>query len=584
MFSFRQKIFISYLIVFLVFLGLMYPFANRTVKRIAIKAMEDRATELIEKIQYAPNNDALIRRLKELKPLTFFRMSVISDERKVLYDTHTKRLLGPRFSQEYVVSHPEVMEALDHGVGFHEDYSDLLEQKFYYMAKTFDFHGKTYVMRTAFPFKYVAEMNHDFELGFLALSTAILLLFSLMTWFIINHLTSPIQQIVKAVKPYQEGLTPTIPEIKLKSTNPHDDFGKLAFTLNSLSVKIQKHIDSLTEERNEKKAVLESLVEGVIAVDNNMQVTYANNMALKILKMGHEALIGQNFSITGQPTCQSLLLSCQKEHKPLTDTLQIVHDDIKHFFDIVAAPKTDNTGAILVLQDMTSHYKLLEMRKDFIANASHELKTPITIIRGFAETLHDNPELPKETYLEATTKIVNNCKRMTALIKDLLILTDVENIPEFRLIECDLNELVEKCCNTVKDVYPDANIVIEKPEGEDMHLLADPHLIELALNNLIENAAKYSNGPAKIDIKMNKENGWIKLSIADQGIGIPQADVEHIFERFYTVNKAHSRKLGGSGLGLSIVQTIITKHFGKISATSEVDKGTTFTVLLKTRL
>lgn len=584
MFSFRQKIFISYVILFLVFIGLMYPFANRTVRKIAIKAMEERAAELIEKIQYAPNNDALIRRLKELKPQIFFRMSVITDERKVLYDTHTKRLFGPRFSQEYVVNHPEVMEALEHGVGFHEDYSDLLAQKFYYLAKAFQFHGKTYVMRTAFPFKYVAEMNHDFELGFLALSTAILSLFSLMTWFIINHLTSPIQQIVNAVKPYQEGTTATIPEIKLKSTNPKDDFGKLALTLNSLSTKIQKHIDSLTQERNEKKAVLESLVEGVIAVDDNMQVSYANTMALKILDMTHDELVGQNFSVAGQATCQSLLLSCQKEHKPLTDTLQIVRDEIKYFYDIVAAPKTDNTGAILVLQDMTSHYKLLEMRKDFIANASHELKTPITIIRGFAETLHEHENLPRETYLDVTSKIVNNCKRMTALIKDLLILTDVENIPEFRLIECDINDLVEKCSSMVQQIYQDAHITIEKPENEDMHLLADPHLIELALNNLIENAAKYSKPPAQIDIKMAKENGWIKLTIADKGIGIPPADLEHIFERFYTVNKAHSRKLGGSGLGLSIVHTIITKHFGKISATSEVDKGTTFTVLLKTRL
>lgn len=559
----------------------MYPFANKTVKKIAIKAMEERANELIEKIQYSPNNDALIRRLKELKPQIFFRMSVITDERKVLYDTHTKRLFGPRFSQEYVVNHPEVTEALEHGVGFHEDYSDLLSQKFYYMAKAFNFHGKTYVMRTAFPFQYVAEMNRDFELGFLALSTAILLLFSLLTWFIINHLTSPIQQIINVVKAYQEDRDGTIPEIKLKSTNPKDDFAKLANTLNSLTFKVQKHINTLTEERNEKKAVLESLVEGVIAVDNHMRISYANGMASKILNMTQEELVGQDFSVTKQHSCDNLLRNCQKELKPLTDVLQIVRDDIKFFYDIVAAPKTDNTGAILVLQDMTSHYKLLEMRKDFIANASHELKTPITIIRGFAETLHDHTDLPKETYLEVTSKIVNNCKRMTALIKDLLILTDVENLPESRLVECELHELVEKCSHMVQQVYPDAMITIEKPEGEEMHLIADPHLIELALNNLIENAAKYSKPPAKITIKMVREYDRIKLTIADQGIGIPAADLEHIFERFYTVNKAHSRKLGGSGLGLSIVQTIIAKHFGKISVVSEVGKGTTFTILLR---
>lgn len=582
MFSFRQKIFITYLVVFLVFIAGMYPFATHAVKQIVIKAMRDRAIELIEKIQTAPNNDALIRRLKEQKPLIFFRVSVITDERKVLYDSHTKRLLGPRFSQEYVVDHPEVLQAFREGKGYHEDYSELLGQKFSYMAQAFDFHGKTYIMRTAFPYKYITEITNDFEIGVLALSTIVLLLFSFMTWFIINHLTSPIQQIIKAVKPYQEGTQTTIPEIKIKSASPSDEFGKLAQTLNSLSVRIQKHINTLMHERNEKEAVLESLVEGVIAIDGDMIITYANNMALKILGFERENFIGQSFSIAEQHKCYAILIACQQEQRALTDTLNIKRENQKFFLDIVAAPKKENSGAILVLQDKTSHYKLLEMRKDFIANASHELKTPITIIRGFAEALHDNPDLPHETCVEVTGKIVRNCKRMTNLIKDLLTLTDVENIPTSRLIECDLYEVIQNCCHTILDVHPDAQISINKPEDVDMYLIADPHLMELAFINLIENAAKYSNPPAEIKIEMNKTEDRLQVSIADKGIGIPPADLEHIFERFYTVDKAHSQKMGGSGLGLSIVETIVEKHYGKISVESQVGKGTTFIITFPT--
>src|SRR5262245_40886791 len=146
MFSFRQKIFITYVVVFLVFIALMFPFASHTVRKIVSMGMEDRAQELILKIQSAKDDDALIRRLKEQKSLIFFRVSVISDQRKVLYDSHAKRLLGPRFSQDYVVDHPEVLQAFKEGTGYHEGYSELLGQKFSYMAKTFDFHGKTYVM------------------------------------------------------------------------------------------------------------------------------------------------------------------------------------------------------------------------------------------------------------------------------------------------------------------------------------------------------------------------------------------------------------------------------------------------------
>jgi len=181
MLNFRSKILISYILVFFVFISLMCPFASRMVKNITKKAMEDRATELITKIQATPNNDALIRRLKHQKSQIFFRVSVITDERKILYDSHTKRVLGPRFSREFVVNHPEVLQAFREGTGYAEDYSDLLKQRFAYMAKAFDFHGKTYVLRTAFPYQYLVELSHDFEFGFLGLGTAFLLLFSVMT-------------------------------------------------------------------------------------------------------------------------------------------------------------------------------------------------------------------------------------------------------------------------------------------------------------------------------------------------------------------------------------------------------------------
>lgn len=579
MFSFRQKILVAYVVIFLLFAIGMYPFANRAVKKLAIKAMRDRTIELIDKIESAPNNDALIRRLKEQKSLVFFRVSVISDEHKVLYDSHTKRLLGPQFSQEYVVDHPEVLEAFEKGTGYHEEYSELLGQKFSYYAQAFDFHGKTYVIRTAFPYKYVTELSRDFELGILFSTGIILLLFSIMTWFVISYLTRPIQQIIDAVKPYQEGLQSTIPEIHLKGINPADDFAKLADTLNSLSKKIHRQIDTLTMERNEKEAVLESLGEGVIAIDGESVLTYANNMALKILGFEKSNLIGKQFSTIQQPKFHHLLLSCQQEKKLLTESVLFKGPDgRKLYLDIVAAPKRQN-GAILVLQDKTSHYKLLEMRKDFIANASHELKTPITIIRGFAETLHDNPNLPPEVFSDVTSKIVRNCERMTNLIKDLLTLTDVENIPEFRLIECDLLEIIEGCCEMVKEIHPDAQIAIHKKPDVEMLLTADPHLIELAFINLIENAAKYSVPPAQITIDIERKPGQLEIRISDRGIGIPPADLEHIFQRFYTVDKAHSRKMGGSGLGLSIVETIIEKHNGRISVESKLGAGTTFTII-----
>jgi two-component system, OmpR family, phosphate regulon sensor histidine kinase PhoR len=579
MLSFRQKIFVSYLTVFLVFILLMFPLVAQWVQKIVLQAMETRASEIIVAIKDAPNHDALIRRLKDQKSLMYFRSSIITHEQKILYDSHTKRVLGPKFSQDYVVDHPEVLQAFRSNIGYNEDYSQLLNQKFSYFAKAFDFHGKTYVLRIAFPFQYVKELTHDFEIGFLGLATLILLLFSIMTWFVIHYLTKPIQRIINAVKPYQEGTQHVLPAIELRQGNANDDFNKLAFTLNSLSMKIQSHIDSLTKERNEKETILESLVEGVIAVDVDMQVTYSNHMANKLLNRQVENFIGKKFSLLQLERCNVLLQQCQQEKRALTDTLEVYQEGKKLYLDIVAAPKKDNAGAVLVLQDKTAHYKIFEMRRDFIANASHELKTPITIIRGFAEALHDNPDLTLEIQREVTNKIVRNCNRMAALIKDLLTLADIENIPSSRLSPCNLYDLTERCCSMLLEVFPDTQISIDKRKQE-VQLIADMDLLELAIMNLIENAAKYSNHPAQIHIILDETPNEVMIEVSDKGIGIPIADQEHIFERFYTVDKAHSQKLGGSGLGLSIVKTIVEKHFGTIALQSELGKGSTFTIRL----
>lgn len=576
--SFRTKILISYVILFLVFIAALLPFGGWTVKRIVYDAMDARAREIISKLQTASNNQELVSQLRKLRPLIFHRVAIISDEHKILYDSHTRRLLGPKFTQEFVINHPEVKQAFETGTGYYEGYSDILAQKFAYLATAFDFHGKTYVMRSAFPYKYVEDLTRDFKLGFLGFSILVLLLFTILTALLMHHFSAPIQQIIHMVTPYQEGREAILPEIKLKH-RPADDVTRLAATLNSLSAKVQKHIASLTRERNEKEAILESLIEGVVAVDEEMKVTYANKMALTLMGYTENELIGHPFSSPIQPKYAELLTTCQADGRLLTDTLQIKRDGKKYFLNVVAAPKGSH-GAILVIQDQSSHYKMLEMRKEFVANASHELKTPITIIRGFAETLQDNPQLPPSTLKEITRKIVKSCEKMTSLIRNLLALSDVENMPRFRLIDCDLVELANTCRNTLLQTHVHANVQINAEDDKPFVLAADPELLELALNNLLDNAAKYSDPPAQITVGLSREGDHLKLTVVDKGIGIPAEDLENVFQRFYRVDKAHSRKMGGSGLGLSIVETIIDKHSGNISVQSTVGKGTTFTILL----
>lgn len=578
MLNFRQKIFISYVLVFLVFVALMSPVASLVVHRIVERAMENRAFEIISNIKTSATNEEMIFKLKEIKPFVFFRITLIGEDRKVIYDSHKKQVLKEKYNEDHLINDTSVVEAFKNGSGYSEGISEALSQKFAYTAVLFESHGEKFVIRTAFPYRYIKELINDFEIGFLLLASIVLILFSLMTWFVIHRVTSPIQEIITIAGKYKENERNPLPELKeFSSRVGKEDFGKLANTLVSLSERLQNQIAKLREERNEKEVLLDSLVEGVIAVDPHMITTYVNTAAKKFLGVEQNSLIGSSFQTLGQKKPFELLFSCQKEDKPAIDSLRIDAGGKTFYLDVIAVPKRDNTGAILVMLDKSDHYRILEMRKDFIANASHELKTPITIIRGFAETLFDHPDLDKEITQDITAKIVKNCERMATLVRDLLALADIENIPSSRIQRFNLKELIEKVRLDVLEVYHDAHITLN---GEKILFEGDLDLIEMALLNLMTNAVKYSNHPAEVTVDFSKTNDTVTLKISDKGIGISEADISRIFERFYRVDKARSRKVGGSGLGLSIVDTVIKKHFGSIDVQSELGVGTTFTIKL----
>ena len=262
-------------------------------------------------------------------------------------------------------------------------------------------------MRTAFPYMHVQELNRNFEYGFLILGCILLSLSSFITWFIIYNLTAPIQNVINSIKPYQEGSEEHLPHINIEG-HENNDFVKLGETLNKLSKRVQLQIDHITLERNEKSSILDSLVEGVISLDKELKILYTNRQAVKFLKLDNKKVL--NTSLISHHTqesnnnlimsCHRLIETCQQKEETTTETISLNSNRI--IFDLIALPQKN--GTILVLQDQSSHYKMIEMRKDFIANASHELKTPITIIRGFAETLRDYDHFPRETVEEITEK------------------------------------------------------------------------------------------------------------------------------------------------------------------------------------
>ena len=542
------------------------------------------ASDLKNRLEKARSEEDLVTLVENQKYFSFFRISIINEQKMVIYDTYVDKV-------PYALSeHRDVQEALKEGTGYAITTSKSMGGKFAYVAETFTFQGKTYILRIAFPYKQIEDLTKHFEIGVLIFSFFILLFFNILIWTIFNRLTRPIREIIDAIKPYHMGEKTSLPKITLtKTTGPGDDFQSLAHSLNSLSSKVQEQIESLKEEKNEKEAILESLGEGVIAVDSKMHILYINYIACKMLGITRRAVLSHPLDeqINSEHPrlllkCKELLSKCQQSGDIVNDSL-IFGTERKTYIDLIAVPKADAAGAIIVLQDKSSHYQVLEMGKDFVANASHELRTPITIIKGYAETLRDMPDMEKELYTEIIEKIGRSCERMENLVKNLLILADIENLPESRFIDCDMISLLENCRHTLLSVYPEAEVTIEKSQDE-LVIQADGGLLELAIINLLDNAAKYSKPPPKIHIRIApSEEEEILIEIKDQGKGIPTEDLEHIFNRFYRVDKTHSRKLGGAGLGLSIVKTIILKHDGTIKVDSELGRGTTMTIILPIR-
>jgi two-component system phosphate regulon sensor histidine kinase PhoR len=336
--------------------------------------------------------------------------------------------------------------------------------------------------------------------------------------------------------------------------------------------------------RVEKRVLLENLDEGALITNSSGKVTYINLKAESLLRINEENFLGRRLfevPVTSDlwKNCIALVaqsLKCEER----VHTFLTLSEKEKIYLQLIAIPTGDGEGAVLLIQDRSNQQKILEMGKDFIANASHELKTPVTIIRGFAETLKDLPEVSEVMYESILEKIIRNCERMEGLVKNLLTISDLENGSKENMQECDLIQVVEESCNQCITAFPECKIEQFFNE-EAVYVWGDPYLLELALFNILKNAVRYSPKPADIKVTINAKETEVDIHIEDKGIGIPSQDIDRIFDRFFTVDKTHSRRLGGAGLGLSIVKVITQRHEGKISVTSKEQEGTTFHISLQ---
>jgi two-component system phosphate regulon sensor histidine kinase PhoR len=361
-------------------------------------------------------------------------------------------------------------------------------------------------------------------------------------------------------------------ECFISLTRSEEEWSELIASFRLLQEKVQEQIANFTSQREE---ILESISEGIIATDTSAKVTFANLAACKMLGFPSDDFLHCSLERWGSDLsskCHELILYALQTSETLTQSWNLQENRCLH---LTATPLVHNSGALLVLQDKTSDYKMIEMGKAFIANASHELRTPITIIRGFAETLLEHVDLSRESLKKSANKIVQTCGRLDNLVRSLLTLADIENRSEEQFKFSDLEIILENSKHIFTAAYPDVTFEFGGVKRSSA-IKCDANLLELAILNLLENAAKYSKKNPKIRLWVESSESNVKIYIKDFGIGISEKDLTQVFDRFYTVDKARSRKSGGAGLGLSIVKTIMEKHKGEVYASSELGKGSVF--------
>ncbi len=361
----------------------------------------------------------------------------------------------------------------------------------------------------------------------------------------------------------------------------------LGEALNKLADEIQDQVSEIHLEHNRLRVILGGMRDGLIAIDDLGKIVLINSVMSRILGFEIREARGRYLSdVVKDSEIIDLLLNTLKLQRPLEAEIDLGLGQSEKFLKAYTSPLIDYgqdvSGALIVLHDLTQTRMLENMRRDFVANVSHELKTPITAIRGIAETLVDDPQMEHELRQKFMTKITDQSHRLSNLVSDLLALARLDEREKTPKTLINLGTLIEERITSLSKVTaPEkmARLIFDKPE-ESIHVYGEEEELRQAIGNLIDNGLKYTPRHGSVRTVLSSSSNQATIRIEDNGIGIPEEYLDRIFERFFRVDKARSREIGGTGLGLAIVKNICLKHDGNVEVESKDGKGTTFTITL----
>jgi len=366
--------------------------------------------------------------------------------------------------------------------------------------------------------------------------------------------------------------------------------GNLVKSFNRMAIRLAEKISQLEEDRQQLRTILSGMVEGVVALDSTQRILFANETALKLLGLTNTTTEGKRlWELIRNRDLMDLVSDSLAQSDPKKKELAWSLGAAKNLtIHAARLPGVPVRGAVLVLHDTTELRRLERLRQDFVANVSHELKTPLAVIKVCAETLADGAMDDSVNRMRFLNQILDQSERLNTLIMDLLSLARIEAETEmFEKVAIPVGEMVNHSVASHQDITKSkSQILVSQPmtgdfaPEEGMAAWCDEEAFLQILDNLLDNAVRYTPDGGKIEVNWGRGKDFVIIEVRDNGVGIPEADLPRIFERFYRVDKARSKQLGGTGLGLSIVKHLAQAMNGTITATSQVGKGTSFTLQL----
>jgi two-component system phosphate regulon sensor histidine kinase PhoR len=477
---------------------------------------------------------------------------------------------------------PEIIDALEQGRGRSMRFSSTVGKKMMYVALPIrQGQNNIAIIRTSLPVTAIdAQLSKIYTpivWGFLVVA----IIAGFVTFVLLRRLSRPIEQMTETAKSFASG------RLDLRLAIPKTgELGDLAQAMNEMARQLNDRINTITRQKNESQVILASMVEGVLAIDAQGHVVSINKAAASLLGVEAPKVVGKNVEeVVRNSDIQQFIDDTLAGRKP-AETDVFLHINGGRSFQINGArlnAEETNAGAVIVLNDITRMRRLEDIRRDFVANVSHELKTPITSIKGFVETLLEGvPKEPQQArrFLEIIAK---HSDRLNAIIEDLLTLSRLEAEGQQRKVSFEskkIKDIILSAVELSKIKAEEKQITVEVVCDENIEARVNAPLLEQAVLNLVDNAIKYSDPGGRIEINVDRDKNELSIMVKDNGCGIEKKHLPRIFERFYVVDKGRSRKLGGTGLGLAIVKHICQVHGGSVTAESTPGSGSSFTMHL----